>query len=165
MIHMDTQTQLRADVIVKVHEGKVSIKNASKLLRKSQRTVERYLQKYRKEGITFVFYTPRALDLGTCSVTNAGHYSPAGNSDRISCNTVTAPDDSTADSASTGLSSVVTGRKVLGPLFLTEAIQSQLLRNDDLGSPSSSSLTLSPSQGVDIHEESIPLKNLIGRSV
>ena len=56
MIHMDTQTQLRADVIVKVHEGKVSIKNASKLLRKSQRTVERYLQKYRKEGITFVVH-------------------------------------------------------------------------------------------------------------
>ena len=44
-------------------------------------------------------------DDGTCSVTDADHYSPAGNSDRISCNTVTAPDDATADSASTGLSS------------------------------------------------------------
>ena len=46
-------------------------------------------------------------DDGTCSVTDAGHYSPDGNSDRISCNTVTAPDDATADSASasTGLSS------------------------------------------------------------
>ena len=44
-------------------------------------------------------------DDGTCSVTDAGHYSPAGNSDRISCNTVTNPDDATADSASTGLSS------------------------------------------------------------
>ena len=44
-------------------------------------------------------------DDGTCSVTGAGHYSPAGNSDRISCNTVTDPDDATADSASTGLSS------------------------------------------------------------
>ena len=41
-------------------------------------------------------------DDGTCSVTDAGHYSPAGNSDRISC---TVPDDATADSASTGLSS------------------------------------------------------------
>ena len=44
-------------------------------------------------------------DDGTCSVTGAGHYSPDGNSDRISCSTVTAPDDATADSASTGLSS------------------------------------------------------------
>ena len=44
-------------------------------------------------------------DDGACSVTDAGHYSPDGNSDRISCNTVTAPDDATADSASTGLSS------------------------------------------------------------
>ena len=38
-------------------------------------------------------------------MTDAGYYSPDGNSDRISCSTVTAPDDATADNASTGLSS------------------------------------------------------------
>ena len=41
-------------------------------------------------------------DDGTCSVTDAGHYSPDGNSDRISC---TVPDDAKADPTSTGLSS------------------------------------------------------------
>ena len=43
--------------------------------------------------------------LGTCSVTVAEYYSLAGNSKRIACSTVTNPDDATADTSSTGLSS------------------------------------------------------------
>ena len=42
------------------------------------------------------------MAMGLAVVTDAGHYSPDGNSDRIPC---TVPDDATADSASTGLSS------------------------------------------------------------
>ena len=41
---------------------------------------------------------------GDCDVTDANHYSPAGSSDRVACNTLTIPDDATADNTSTGLS-------------------------------------------------------------
>ncbi|ARU54116.1 ISNCY family IS1202 group transposase [Oleiphilus messinensis] len=47
---------MTVDVIAKVAEGKISLANASKLLNKSKRTVERYLQKYRKVGIQFVIH-------------------------------------------------------------------------------------------------------------
>ena len=43
MITMDSQTQLRVDVIIKVLEGKITINNATKLLNCSRRTIERYL--------------------------------------------------------------------------------------------------------------------------
>ena len=46
MIVMDSKAQLTVDVIAKVAQGKVSILNATKLLSKSRRTVERYLQRY-----------------------------------------------------------------------------------------------------------------------
>ncbi len=50
---MDVKTQLKIDVISKVFQGKISIQNASKLLGKSPRTVERYLAAHRKKGILF----------------------------------------------------------------------------------------------------------------
>jgi len=39
-----------------VTEGKISIINAAKLLNKSRRTIERYLQKYQKIGIQFIVH-------------------------------------------------------------------------------------------------------------
>jgi transposase len=56
MIIMDSKAQLSVDIIAKVAEGKIDIVNASKLLNRSRRTVERYLQKYRKQGIQFVIH-------------------------------------------------------------------------------------------------------------
>lgn len=47
---MNSKTQLTVDFIAKVAESKVTIDNAAKLLNKSRRTVERYLQRYRKIG-------------------------------------------------------------------------------------------------------------------
>ena len=43
MIVMDAKTQLKLDVVTKVYLRKISVKNATKLLRKSTRTIERYL--------------------------------------------------------------------------------------------------------------------------
>jgi transposase len=56
MIIMDSKAQLTVDVIAKVAQGKVSIINAAKLLNKSRRTIERYLQRYRQVGIQFVVH-------------------------------------------------------------------------------------------------------------
>lgn len=56
MIVMDAQTQLKVDIIAKVFQGKISIRNASKLLNKSRRTIERYLSSYNKEGLTFAIH-------------------------------------------------------------------------------------------------------------
>jgi transposase len=56
MITMDSKAQLTVDIVTKVAEGKMDIVNASKLLNRSRRTVERYLQKYRKQGIQFVVH-------------------------------------------------------------------------------------------------------------
>ena len=53
---MDSKAQLTVDVVVKVAEGKITIVNAAKLLNKSRRTVERYLQRYQKIGIQFVIH-------------------------------------------------------------------------------------------------------------
>lgn len=53
---MDSKAQLTVDIIAKVAEGKISIVNAAKLLNKSRRTIERYLQKYQKIGIQFVVH-------------------------------------------------------------------------------------------------------------
>ena len=53
---MDTRTQLKVDIISKVLSGKISISNAPKLLKKSKRTIERYLSGYRKEGIQFAIH-------------------------------------------------------------------------------------------------------------
>jgi len=56
MIIMDSKAQLTVDVVVKVAEGKITIVNAAKLLNKSRRTIERYLQRYQKVGIQFVIH-------------------------------------------------------------------------------------------------------------
>lgn len=56
MIVMNSQSQLTVDVMTKIAEGKISILNASKLLNKSSRTIERYLRRYKKDGIRFVVH-------------------------------------------------------------------------------------------------------------
>ncbi len=56
MIVMDSKAQLTVDVIAKVAQGKVSIINAAKLLNKSRRTIERYLQRYLQVGLQFVVH-------------------------------------------------------------------------------------------------------------
>ena len=56
---MDSKAQLTADIIAKVAEGKMTIVNATKLLNKSRRTIERYLKKYQKVGIQFVVHQNR----------------------------------------------------------------------------------------------------------
>ena len=56
MIVMDSKAQLTVDIIAKVAEGKISIGNATKLLNKSRRTIERYLQQYQKIGIQFIVH-------------------------------------------------------------------------------------------------------------
>ncbi len=53
---MDSKAQLTVDIISKVAEKKITINNASKLLNKSRRTIERYLQRYYAEGIQFVIH-------------------------------------------------------------------------------------------------------------
>ncbi|MCZ6803451.1 MAG: ISNCY family transposase [Proteobacteria bacterium] len=56
MIVMDSKAQLIVDIIAKVAEGKISIGNGTKLLNKSRRTIERYLQQYQKIGIQFIVH-------------------------------------------------------------------------------------------------------------
>lgn len=53
---MDSKAQLTVDIIAKVAENKITINNATKLLNKSRRNVERYLQQYHKVGIQFVVH-------------------------------------------------------------------------------------------------------------
>ena len=53
---MGSKAQLTADIIAKVAEGKTDIINASKLVNKSRRTIERYLKKYQKVGIQFIVH-------------------------------------------------------------------------------------------------------------
>lgn len=56
MISLNSKAQLTVDVIAKVAERKITIANAAKLLSKSRRTIERYLQRYRKKGLQFVIH-------------------------------------------------------------------------------------------------------------
>ena len=53
---MDSKAQLTVDIITKVAEGKMTIVNATKLLNKSRRTIERYLKRYQKIGIQFFIH-------------------------------------------------------------------------------------------------------------
>ncbi len=53
---MDSKSQFTVDIICKIIEGKISINSATTLLNKSRRTVERYLSRYRKEGIRFIIH-------------------------------------------------------------------------------------------------------------
>ena len=56
MIIMDSKAQLTVDIISKVAQGKINIINAAKLLNKSRRTIERYLQRYQQVGIQFIVH-------------------------------------------------------------------------------------------------------------
>ena len=56
MIVLNSKAQLTVDIIAKVAERKVTIANAAKLLNKSRRTIERYLQRYRSQGLQFVVH-------------------------------------------------------------------------------------------------------------
>ncbi|MFA6162738.1 MAG: ISNCY family transposase [Methylobacter sp.] len=56
MILMDSKAQLTVDIISKVTQGKISVINAAKLLNKSRRTIERYLQRYQQVGIRFIVH-------------------------------------------------------------------------------------------------------------
>lgn len=56
MITLNSKAQLTVDVIAKVAERKITITNAAKLLSKSRRTIERYLQCYREKGLQFVVH-------------------------------------------------------------------------------------------------------------
>ena len=56
MAVLNNQTQLKIDIIAKVNEGNISTDNAVKLLGKSKRTIERYLQLYRREGLQFAIH-------------------------------------------------------------------------------------------------------------
>ena len=56
MIVLNSKAQLTVDVIAKVAERKITIANATKLLNKSRRTIERYLQRYRSQGLQFVVH-------------------------------------------------------------------------------------------------------------
>ena len=56
MVKMDSQTQLKMDIIAKVTRGEMVILDAQKLLSKSMRTIERYIQRYKEEGVQFVIH-------------------------------------------------------------------------------------------------------------
>ena len=56
MIVVNSQNQLKTDIITKVACSEMSVLNAQKLLGKSKRTVERYIQRYKEEGIQFVIH-------------------------------------------------------------------------------------------------------------
>lgn len=56
---MDSKSQFTVDIICKIIDGKISINSATTLLNKSRRTVERYLSRYRKEGIRFIIHGNR----------------------------------------------------------------------------------------------------------
>ena len=53
---MRTNEQFKADIIGKLVANKISKDEASKLLQKSVRSIERYTQKYNNEGVSFVFH-------------------------------------------------------------------------------------------------------------
>lgn len=56
MVVVNNEIQFKIDIIAKVNDGKIKIDNAVKLLGKSKRTIERYLQQYRKIGIQFAIH-------------------------------------------------------------------------------------------------------------
>ncbi len=59
MIVMDSKAQLTVDIIAKVVEGRITIANATKLLSKSRRTIERYVKRYQQVGIQFAVHGNR----------------------------------------------------------------------------------------------------------
>jgi len=51
---MGAKAQQKLDVISKVEQGKIPRKQARQILGKSERTLERYLARYRKNGVVFI---------------------------------------------------------------------------------------------------------------
>jgi transposase len=70
MIIMDSKTQLKADIVAKVAEGKLTIFEAKTILKKSCRTIERYLKKYREEGICFAIHKNHSKRLSNYRLSN-----------------------------------------------------------------------------------------------
>ena len=56
MFYIDSKSHFIVDIISKVLDGKITIDSATQLLKKSRRTVERYLSRYRKAKIRFVVH-------------------------------------------------------------------------------------------------------------
>ena len=56
MAFIDSQTQLKIDIIAKITCGEMTISDGHKLLGKSERTIKRYVQRYKKEGMQFVIH-------------------------------------------------------------------------------------------------------------
>jgi len=56
MFIMDSKQQLTVDIISKVSEGRMTVCSAIQLLQKSRRTIERYLQQYKTQGLKFVLH-------------------------------------------------------------------------------------------------------------
>ncbi len=81
---MDSQAQLKVDVIAKISHSKITINNATKLLNCSRRTIERYLNKYHKLGVRFAIHgntcrepvnkTPNNLKLKVQSLVKEKYY-------------------------------------------------------------------------------------------
>ncbi|HEK0624838.1 TPA: helix-turn-helix domain-containing protein [Proteus mirabilis] len=57
MVITNSKAQLTVDAIAKVAEGRLTINNVTKLLNKSRRTIERYLQRYRKVDVQFIVHS------------------------------------------------------------------------------------------------------------
>ena len=51
---MGAKAQLKLDVVSKVEQGKIPRKQARQILGKSERTLERYIAEFRREGVVFV---------------------------------------------------------------------------------------------------------------
>ena len=56
MVVVNSQNQLKIDIIAKVTRSEMSVLDAQKLLSKSKRTVERYIQRYKEEGVQFIIH-------------------------------------------------------------------------------------------------------------
>jgi DNA invertase Pin-like site-specific DNA recombinase len=54
MLTFKTKQQLKGDVVCRVQQGKISFKQALKILSISERTLYRYLQNHANEGARFV---------------------------------------------------------------------------------------------------------------
>lgn len=76
MIVTAPKAQLTTDILANFVEWKIVIVNAAMLRKKSCRTVERYLRRYRVMGIQFVVYqnTGKPLYNNTCDRTKLTRY-------------------------------------------------------------------------------------------
>ncbi len=62
MIRITSYDQLKMDTISKVCDGKITIPNASKLLNRSIRTIERYLRLHKEKGSLHLLHKNRGRD-------------------------------------------------------------------------------------------------------